>query len=134
MLVLFVMLKNRFNPKTLIEVVEELKSERTSQGDTITLVIEYPEDMSRPRLILKFDTFDPEKKNLPNTEEITSFLPENPWYERLDDTTGKPLPGEFRRGFGTWREYFHDPMGAGAEIQRVIRTGGRNFVLEEKGL
>ncbi len=124
------MRKGKFDTRTWHEIVGDLIIERTSQGDTIELIIKY-NGTSKPNVTLKFHSMDPDKQSYNKEEEISDWLPSVPYYDLIDDTTGKPLEGELRRGFSDWRTYMTDAHGMGPEIQRITKTGGRIFTYQE---
>jgi hypothetical protein len=123
------MKRNRFDNRSWEEIVGDLVSERTTPGDAITLNIKF-NGTSRPTVTLKFATFDLDKAQLSNSEEISDWLPEKPYYMLIDDTTGKPLDGEFQRGFPDWRSYVNDYFGP--QLKGIVSTGGRRFGYEEE--
>ena len=121
--------KNRFDPRNWVEVVSNLITERTSPGDSIKLLIHYNGTI-KPNVWLEFSTYDSEKKRYEPKEEITDWVDDKPYYEIKDDSTGRPIEGEVRRGSSDWVEYMEGISGVGPEIQKMIKTGGRNFSYE----
>ena len=125
------MTKGRFYTRTWQEVVVNLIMERTTFGDAVDLLIKY-NGLERPTIILSFATSDPDRQGMAKEEEITSFLPDKPYYYIIDDTTGKPIEGEFQKGFQDWRSFVNGINGLGPEIQKICRTGGRQFTYREE--
>lgn len=121
-------MKNRFDTRSWVEIVEELKTERTLPGDSVKLLITY-NGTSKPQVCLEFMTTDPEKKKYDSLEDITDWLPDKPYYDVLDDTTGKPMEGEFRRG-SDWLNFIDSDFGP--VIQKIFKSGGRAFSYEVK--
>lgn len=120
------MKKHSFDTRTLQEVVEEIKSLKTSQGDSTKLLIYYGN--RSPRVWLRTSTFDPDKKHFHDTEEISDWVDKAPNYQAVDDTTGLPLPGEFKRGFSTWEEYMNNLFIP--SVRGIMNTGGRSLDVE----
>lgn len=122
------MTKNRFDTRTWVEISEDLKNERSSPGDKIVLEIKF-NGYNKPNFYLRFFTVDPEKDRADNREEITDWIDDTPWYEVIDDTTGKPLEGEMRKGTDSWRDYVE--VRFGPLIQSLFKSGGRVFEYKE---
>lgn len=122
------MTKNRFDNRTWVEIVGDLVSARTSQGDSIKLVVKY-NGSKKPNVWLEFSTYDSEKKYLPNIEEITDWVDATPYYEIMDDSTGKPIPGDTRRGSSSWDEYIN--VRFGPLVKSIVESGGRVFSYKE---
>lgn len=121
------MKKNRFDQRTWAEIVGNLVTERTSQGDSIKMLIKY-NGSEKPSVWLQFATYDPDKKGLANIEEITDWLDSSYSYDLIDDSTGKPAVGEYRRGYSSWQEYIDILLGP--TVQQISKSGGRNFTYE----
>ena len=125
------MIKGRFDTRTWQEVVGDLIMERTTFGDAVELRIKY-NGKDRPHIVLSFATTDPDRQGFVKEEEITTFLPDKPYYYIIDDTTGKPIEGEFQKGHPDWHSFVNSIGGLGPEIQKICRTGGRQFTYREE--
>jgi len=120
------MKRNTFDHRTYIEVVETLKSERTSVGDKIKLTVEF-DGTRKPRLWLDFSVRDPDLRDRYNSrEEITDFIPDSFTPSMLDEV-GKPLPNP-SFGPSSWSDYIETEVGP--RIQNCVMIGGRNFDVE----
>jgi len=114
------MKKHTFDQRSWLEIVNNLVSERTSIGDSISLKIKY-NDVRKPQLWLNFSTYDPDKKKYASEEEITDWLPDSPFFERDDQ----------RYGFDSWRDLIELPDGVALQIKAIVMAGGRNFSYTE---
>lgn len=120
------MKKSRFDNRSCTEIVGLLVSERTSQGDLVIMTVKYNGD-DKPDVVLDFQTTDPDKKRSKTTENITDWLEDKPYYQILDDVTGKPITGA-RKGSNSWPEYVDNQLGPA--IQSITKAGGRIFTFQ----
>jgi hypothetical protein len=122
------MTKHRFDTRTWVEIVGDLVISHTSQGDSVKLLVKF-NGSNKPSVWLDFVTFDPDKKSKPSREEITDWIDDTPYYQVIDDSSGKPIPGEMQKGNSNWREYVD--VRFGPLVQSIIKSGGRQFSYEE---
>lgn len=122
------MIKHRFDTRTWVEIVGDLVISRSSQGDGVKLLVKF-NGSNKPSVWLEFTTFDPDKRKLDSKEEITSWIDDSPYYQIMDDSSGKPIAGDIQRGSSTWREYVD--VRFGPLVQSIVKSGGRNFSYEE---
>lgn len=120
------MKRHKFDSRTLQEVVEEIKSLKTSPGDQVKLLIYYSK--SAPRVWIKPNSYDPDKKQYASVEEISDWMDDSPSYHVIDDSTGRPMSGEFRRGYNTWEEYMTSLVIP--SVTGIMNTGGRALEVE----
>lgn len=119
------MKKNKTDVRSLLDVVAELVSERTSYGDQIDLTVTM-RGQNRPNILLTFRTTSETMAQYNNTEEdLSDWVDDKPYYIPIDDVTGQEIAGEYRRGFDTWEEYIDKDLGP--KIQGIIKAGGRLF-------
>lgn len=121
------MIKNRYDNRLWSEIVGDLVTERTSQGDSIKLYIKYNGE-KKPSVWLEFFTYDPEKSHFSKVEEITDWLDDKPYSDIIDDATGKPVSIEARQGFSDWAGYVDALFGP--TVQSIVKSGGRGFSYE----
>lgn len=120
------MKKNTFDYRTYIEVVENLKSERTNPGDKIKLTVEF-DGTRKPKLWLDFFVRDLDlREKFNQKEEISDFVPDS-YSPTTTDEMGKPIPNPVY-GASSWQEYIETEVGP--RIQTCILIGGRNFDIE----
>jgi len=122
------MIKGRFDSRGIVEIVEELKTERTKQGDAVGLRVKF-NGSSKPNVWLEFKARDAEMRKMYATpyEEISSFIPDELNPNRRDDLGGE-IP-DFGSTYFNWRDYIE--LFLKPQIDRIITSGGRGFVFEE---
>lgn len=123
------MIKNKYDTRVCKEIVGDLVSARTVPGDSIKMIFKYNGE-AKPSVWLEFHTYDPDKKALPSLEEITDWVDDKPYYDIIDDSTGKPIEGDSRRGSHDWREFMDNRFGP--MVQSIVKSGGRLFSYEVK--
>jgi hypothetical protein len=121
------MKRNRFDPRGLEEILGNLITERTDVGDSIKLLVKFNHS-SKPNIWLEFQTYVEEKKQFDPREELTDWVEDKPYFDIIDDSTGKPIPGGERRGSLTWNDYIEK---LGWNIQQIIKASGRIFSYEK---
>jgi hypothetical protein len=121
------MVKGRYDNRTWVEVVADLIIERSSVGDSIKLLITYA-GSQKPTVRLEFKTLDPDKARPDNIVDITGWVDDSPYYDIIDDSTGRPVEGDYRRGSSSWKEYIDSRFGP--LLQSMVKSGGRNFSYE----